>query len=79
MGRARVPPQPRTNQTGVQNREISSMLASKKQSAIVLTAANAKKAAPRPSWYRQAHTAHSIVLRRQAERLRTDIAELRAA
>jgi hypothetical protein len=54
-------------------------MTTKKKSAVSLTAANAKKAAPRPSWYRQAYTAHSIVLRRQAERLRTDIAELRAA
>jgi hypothetical protein len=51
----------------------------KEQPAVDLTAANARKTAPRPRWYRQAHAAHSIVLRRQAARLREDIAEWRAA
>jgi hypothetical protein len=55
------------------------MVKSTKKAAIALTAANKRRIAPRPGWYGPAYKAHSIVLRRQAERLRADIVDLRAA
>jgi hypothetical protein len=51
----------------------------RKAAIVTLTAADERRIAPRPAWYGPAYAAHSIVLRRQAEKLRTDIADLRAA
>jgi hypothetical protein len=51
----------------------------REEAVVTLTAADKRGIAPRASWYDAAYTAHSIVLRRQAERLRADIEDLRAA